>query len=154
MTTRHTAELPLGPALGLLQRLWRLNHALERLSSRMERQLGVTAQQRLVIRCLGKYPGMTAGQLAGLLHVDPGTVSAALNRLERKGLVLRRRDPKDKRRASLGLTERGRDLDRPSDGTVESAVERAMLGAGPLELDAATALLDRIVAALEHESAS
>jgi DNA-binding MarR family transcriptional regulator len=103
---------------------------------------------------VGKYPGITASQLAAQFYLDAGTVSTALNRLERKGLVLRRRDPKDKRRASLGLTERGRDLDRPSDGTVESAVERAMLGAGPLELDAATALLDRIVAALEHESAS
>jgi MarR family transcriptional regulator, organic hydroperoxide resistance regulator len=83
MTTQEpvTPEYPLGPALDFLQRLWRLNHALERLSSRMERQLGITAQQRLIIRCIGKYPGVGAGQLAALLHVDPGTVSAALNRL-------------------------------------------------------------------------
>lgn len=154
MTPRRQAELPLGPALMLLQRLWRLNHALERVSTRMERSLGVTAQQRLVIRCLGKYPGMTAGQLAGLLHVDPGTVSAALKRLEHKGLVLRRRDPKDRRRASLGLTEQGRALDQPSEGTVESAVERLLAAAEPRQLDAATALLDQLVEALERETAA
>jgi len=128
MTTQDDskAKYPLGPALDFLQRLWQLNHALEKLSSRMDKRLGVTAQQRLILRCVGKYPGMTAGHLAMLLHVDPGTVSASLNRLEKKGLLERRRDPRDKRRASLGLTAEGRDLDRPADGTAEDAVERVL----------------------------
>jgi len=122
------AQYPLGPALDFLQRIWQLNHALEQLSSRMEKRLGVTAQQRLILRCVGKFPGLTAGQLAALLHVDPGTVSASLNRLQRKGLVKRRPDPRDRRRASLGLTAKGRALDRPADGTVEAAVEHLLEG--------------------------
>ena len=117
---------PLGPALEFLRRLWRLNHALEMLSSRMDQRLGVTAQQRLVIRCVGKYPGVTAGQLAALLHVDPGTASATLKRLEDKGLVERRRDPRDLRRAALGLTAKGRQIDGPMQGTVEEASERLL----------------------------
>jgi DNA-binding MarR family transcriptional regulator len=120
------SQYPLGPALDFLQRIWQLNHALEQLSSRMEKRLGVTAQQRLIVRCVGKFPGLTAGQLATLLHVDPGTVSASLSRLQRKGLVERRPDPRDRRRASLGLTAKGRALDRPADGTVEAAVERLL----------------------------
>jgi len=120
------ADYPLGPALDFLQRLWQLNHTLEKLSSRMEKRLGITAQQRLILRCVGKYPGMTAGHLAMLLHVDPGTVSASLRRLEKKGLLQRRRDPRDKRRASLGLTAMGRALDRPAEGTVEGAVDRLL----------------------------
>lgn len=122
----HAQAYPLGPALDFLQRVWQLNHALEKLSSRMARRIGVTAQQRLIIRCIGKYPGLPAGQLAALLHVDPGTVSAALNRLESKGLVERRRDSRDRRRASLGLTSAGRRLDHPIQGTVEGAVERLL----------------------------
>jgi len=66
----------------------------------MEQRLGITAQQRLIVRCVGQFPGMTAGQLAGLLHVDPGTISAALRRLEAKDLVARRKDPRDSRRVS------------------------------------------------------
>lgn len=117
---------PLGPALDFLRRLWRLNHALEMLSSRMDQRLGVTAQQRLVIRCVGKYPGVTAGQLAALLHIDPGTASATLKRLEEKGLLEKRRDPRDMRRTTLGLTAQGRKLDRPMQGTVEEASERLL----------------------------
>ena len=145
---------PLGPALDFLQRLWQLNHALEKVSSRMEKQLGVTAQQRLIVRCVGKYPGLTAGQLASLLHVDPGTASAALNRLESKGLLERRRDPRDKRRASLGLTAKGRALDLPAEGTVERAVERLLDSSSREDVETMVRVVDRLTALLGDPSRS
>lgn len=146
--TELRTEYPLGSALDFMRRIWQLNQALEKLSSRMEKRLGVTAQQRLIIRCIGKYPGMTAGKLASVLHVDPGTVSASLRRLEGKGLLERRRDPRDKRRAAIGLTSKGRALDRPADGTVEGAVERLLEGASPEELAATSCVVERLTALL------
>jgi DNA-binding MarR family transcriptional regulator len=148
--TEH-AESPLSPALDFLQRLWRLNHALEKLSSRMEKQLGITAQQRLIIRCCGKYPGLTAGQLASLLHVDPGTVSAALNRLESKQLLERRRDAHDGRRTLVCLTAAGRKLDRPIQGTVEHAVDRLLASVPPTDVAAAIGVIDKLGVMLEDE---
>lgn len=145
------ASYPLGPALDFLQRLWQLNHALERVSSRMEKCLGITAQQRLIIRCVGKYPGIPAGQLASLLHVDPGTVSAALRRLEGKGLLERRRDPRDKRRVALGLTAKGRALDHPAEGTVENAVERLLEGARAEEVAAMVTIAERLTGLLGED---
>lgn len=136
-----STPLPLGPALDFMQHLWALNHALERTSLQMERELGVTAQQRLFVRCLGKYPGLTASQLASVLHLDRGTVSTALNRLEKKGLITRRRDPRDQRRVSLGLTDKGRALDRPAAGTVEHAVEHVLARLGTRRVDAAQDVL-------------
>lgn len=120
------AAYPLGPALDFMRRIAELNHALERVSSRMDRTLGVTAQQRLILRCVGKYPGITAGQLANILHLDPGTISASLRRLVERRLVERRDDPRDKRRVVLGLTPEGRELDQPTAGTVEHAVQRLL----------------------------
>ena len=128
------SDYPLGPALEFLQQLWMLNHALEKLSARMESTLGVTAQQRFLLRVVSRYPGIGAGQLARLLHVDPGTVSAALARLESKSLLERRRDPRDKRRAALSLTRAGRALDQPLDGTVEDAVASWLRTLPPDEL--------------------
>lgn len=144
---------PLGPALELLQRLWALNHALEALSGQMAEHLGVTAQQRLIVRILGRYPGLSAGVLASLLHVDPGTVSAALARLESKGLIERRKDPRDHRRASLGLTARGRELDRATPGTVESALEGLLAETPAAELEAAVQVLEQLTARLTAERA-
>ncbi|MBK8173578.1 MAG: MarR family transcriptional regulator [Sandaracinaceae bacterium] len=142
---------PLGEALDFLQRIWQLNHALEKLSHRMEKNLGVTAQQRLVLRCVGKYPGMTAARLASLMHVDPGTVSSSLNRLQGKQLVERRRDPKDKRRVALGLTPKGRALDRPSKVTVEHAVERLLESSNPDELQTMIRVVDQLTERLTEE---
>jgi DNA-binding MarR family transcriptional regulator len=148
----ETPEYPLGPALDFLQRLWHLNQALEKLSSRMEKKLGVTAQARLVVRCIGKYPGLTAGQLARLLHVDPGTVSAALNRLELKGLLERRQDPRDKRRAALGLTPKGRKLDRPAQGTVEDAVERLLRSCSKADIEATVKVIGQLTLLLSDQA--
>ena len=61
--------------LNLLRLLWRVHHGLQSASKRMERDLGITGPQRLVVRLLGNSPGMTAGELASLLHLDPGTLS-------------------------------------------------------------------------------
>ncbi|MBI4951498.1 MAG: MarR family transcriptional regulator [Myxococcales bacterium] len=118
----------------------------------MERRLGITAQQRLVIRCVGTYPGIRPGQLAAILHVDPGTVSAALRRLERHGLVERRRDHLDSRRVGLGLTRRGRALDAPTAGTVEAAVEQLLRASPRAEAAAAVAVIERFTALLDESA--
>jgi DNA-binding MarR family transcriptional regulator len=143
----HAREAPaLDPALDFLERLWQLNQALEQLSRRMEKRYGVTAQQRLMIRCVGRFSGIGAGQLASLLHVDPGTVSATLKRLEGKGLLRRHRDPRDKRRTALFLTARGRTLEKPLPGTVEEAVERLLEAVHTREVGALT----RVAGKLAH----
>lgn len=121
---------------------------------RMEATLGVTAQQRLIIRCVGKYPGMTSGQLATLLHLDPGTISTSIGRLERKGLLQRRQDSRDKRRVTLGLTAEGRVLDEPTPGTIEYAVERLLESADIKETAATRRMLDKLVELLSEEADS
>lgn len=149
---KKSDNLPLTPALAFLEGVWRLNHALEQASLRMESTLGITAQQRLIIRCVGKYPGMTSGQLATILHLDPGTISTSLGRLERKGLLQRRQDHRDKRRVILGLTPAGRDLDKPMPGTIEHAVERMLASTNTEETAAARRLLDKLAELLTEET--
>jgi DNA-binding MarR family transcriptional regulator len=139
-------------ALDFMSVLWRLNHALERISLRMEEGLGVTAQQRMMIRWVGMVPGIGTGQLAARLHVDAGTVSAAAARLERKGLLRRRRDERDRRRVMFELTSAGRALDRPTAGTVENAVERLLHAASARDLRATDRTLAALSESLDHET--
>ena len=100
----------LGPTLSFMRALWDLNHALEVASSRMLRDFGVTGQQRFILRLTGKLGPLSAGRLAHMLHVHPGTLSAALTRLERRGLISRKRDRKDARSVLIHLTPRGKRL--------------------------------------------
>ena len=138
----------LGEVLDFLRLVWAVDHSLQRASRRMKSALGVTGPQRLVLRIAGKYPGITAGQIAALLHLHPSTVTDVLERLERGRLVGRREDPRDRRRVLIGLTRRGREIDVRDEGTIEAAVERALRSFSHPEIQAARTVLARLAAAL------
>ena len=112
----------------------------------------MTAQQRTIVRLLGKYPGIPASEIAALLHVHRGTVSVALNRLEARGIVKRVRDAVDTRRVLVTLTRKGKALDVPAVGTVESAVDHLLATLKGRELATVTGAMERLVDALESEA--
>jgi MarR family transcriptional regulator, organic hydroperoxide resistance regulator len=141
----------LGEVLDFMRLIWALDHALQKTSKRMRSAIGVTGPQRLVVRIVARFPGIPAGQIAQLLHVHPSTLSGILKRLEQQGLVRRRPDPKDRRRAFLGVTEKGRRIDAAEVGTVEAAVEHVMSRAPRAKLDGAREVLTDLAAALGVE---
>jgi len=143
-------DFPLDIPITFLRELWALNHSLERASKRMELLLGVTARQRIVLRILGKYPGITAGQLAALLRIDPGTLSAAIARLEARGWVERGRDIRDQRRVTVMLTAKGKALDVPSSNTIENAVQTALSQTSEEERSSVSRFLVRLIQSLDR----
>jgi DNA-binding MarR family transcriptional regulator len=147
---RAVHPLPhLGPILDFMRLVWALDHALQRASKRMEAAVGVTGPQRLALRIVSRFPGITAGQVARLLHVHPATVTGVLGRLEKQGLIHRRADPTDRRRTRLGITEKGRRLEGVEHWTVEAAVGRVLATAPPDGVRAARELLVALAAALD-----
>ncbi len=121
-----TGSRPAGETLRFMQKLWHLAHALQVRSRRMMQVLGVTGPQRLVVRVIGQAPGVGPRELATTLGLHPSTLTGVLSRLERDGLIDRRADPADGRRARIWLTRTGRKIDRERQGTVEAAVRRAL----------------------------
>jgi MarR family transcriptional regulator, organic hydroperoxide resistance regulator len=120
MRTEAKPLPPLGEQLEFMRLLWAIDHGLQTRSKRMAATLGVTGPQRLVVRIVGRFPGVSAGQLAEILHLHPSTLTGILKRLDRRGLLTRKRDPRDGRRAVLGLSAVGRRLDVRAAGTIES----------------------------------
>lgn len=143
----QTPEVALGPSLEFMRNLWRLNHAAELMSGQMERVLGVTAQQRMIIRCLGKHPHLTPSLLAATLHVDRSTISTALRRMEKNGLVVRRSDAHDGRRVALALSAKGRRIEATREETVEKAVDRLLRA----ETKRNIVISQRVMRALAHQ---
>lgn len=141
---------PLGDVLDMLRLIWQVDHELHRTSRQMERTLGVTAPQRLIIRIVGRFPGIPAGRLAQLLHVHPGTLSGIVARLERHGFIQRRTDARDRRRSLLGLSDRGRELDAQSKGTVEAAIAEAIANVSPDKLAATREVLEAVAQSLAN----
>jgi DNA-binding MarR family transcriptional regulator len=150
--TRGVNDRELGETLGFLQLLWRVNHGMEQRSRRMQRTLGVTAPQRMVLLLAGRFDGISAGELAALLHVDPGTLSSALRELERRRLLRRAPDAADGRRVCIHLTPAGRALDVDAPFTVERAVRDALRQTGAARRRSAASALERLAIVLEQET--
>jgi DNA-binding MarR family transcriptional regulator len=146
-SAREDDDEALGGALDFLRLLWAVDHGLQRRSKRMEAELGVTGLQRTVIRLIGRFPHITAGHLADLVHVHPSTLTGVLQRLVARGFVARERDPEDARVARFVLTASGRKIDGRQTGTIEAAVRRA-LGRIP---DAKLAVAREVLSAVTEE---
>jgi DNA-binding MarR family transcriptional regulator len=134
----------LGQAFEFMRALWAVDHQLQSASKRLEVSAGVTGPQRMVIRLVGRFPGISAGQVSELLHLHPSTLTGILKRLERSGLVLRRPDPADGRRALLVLSTRGRTIDAVRGGTVEAGVRRALARLSPRAVTVAREVLEAL----------
>jgi MarR family transcriptional regulator, organic hydroperoxide resistance regulator len=144
-----TSDRPLGEVLEFLRTLWGLNHALESASRRMRARFGVTGPERMVVRLAGRYPGISAGDLARILRVHPSTLTGLLKRLVARGILTRRADAADSRRALFALTSEGASIDGVRKGTVEAVLTAALAGMPPREVRAAATVLERLTRTLE-----
>jgi DNA-binding MarR family transcriptional regulator len=111
--------------------LWAVEQGLQRTSKRMARELGLTGPQRVALRLVGRFPGISPGQLAGLLRLHPSTLTGVLRRLER-------------RRVHLLVRPHGRQLNRRSAGTVEDAVKTLLARVGDRRLHTARQVLTQL----------
>jgi DNA-binding MarR family transcriptional regulator len=67
------------------------------------RTRGMTRAQWVILARLSRQPGLSQNELAGVCEVEPITVGRLIDRLEARGLVERRFDPKDRRVRRLHL---------------------------------------------------
>jgi DNA-binding MarR family transcriptional regulator len=141
------AEADFDRVLRFMRLMWSVDHGLHKVSKRMAASIGLTGPQRLTVRIIGRSPGMTAGEVAERMHLDPSTITGILRRLEEGRMIVRRADRSDGRRVRLELTAKGRDVDRRSAGTIEAAVQRALTLVATHEVDAAS----RVLTALANE---
>lgn len=72
--------------------------------------LGLTYPQYLVMVVLWERDGLSVGQIGARLFLDSGTLTPLLKRLERQGMVDRRRSVVDERTVQIHLTPEGSTL--------------------------------------------
>lgn len=73
-------------------------------------EVGLYRGQQFVLGALWAGEGVTHSELARKLHIRPATMTNALKRMERAGLVERRPDQEDQRVSRVYLTDAGRSI--------------------------------------------
>jgi DNA-binding MarR family transcriptional regulator len=72
------------------------------------RQHGMTRAQWAILIWLERQPGISQKELSEILEVEPISVARLIDRLEARGMVERRPDPRDRRIWRLHLLPAGR----------------------------------------------
>lgn len=90
--------------------LYATTNLVVRLYRPLLKPLGLTYPQYLVLLVLWERQAMTVRALGDELHLESGTLSPLLARLQRRGLVRKATDPLDARRVVVTLTARGQAL--------------------------------------------
>jgi DNA-binding MarR family transcriptional regulator len=147
-TLRRPADFELDSTLDFLRLLWTIEHGLQRASKRMEHEIGITGPQRLVLRVVAQFPEISAGEVARVVRLHPSTITGILQRLVTRGLLERKTDPGDTRRARLRLKPAALAYTRVSAGTIEKAVAAALEQAGAANVRAARKVLTAVAARL------
>ena len=132
-TSDRTKAQALEPVLDFMRLLWGIEHGLQRRSKEMEGTLGVTGPQRLVLRVVDQFPGLSAGELAQIVRLHASTITGVVHR----------------RRIQLRVRPGAKRLTRRSANTIESAIARALARVPAVHVTHTRSVLSAIVRELE-----
>ncbi|HKU10113.1 MAG TPA: MarR family transcriptional regulator [Sinomonas sp.] len=128
--------------------LYAASRAVTRAYSQLLSDAGLTYPQYLVLLALWSSTSpLSVGELGERLHLDSGTLTPLLKRLEAAGHVSRRRDAADERRVLVGLTDSGEAL-RDEAQSIPTKVG-AMVGIDAKQAELLKGLLATIIDRLE-----
>lgn len=114
------------------------------------RALGLDLREWRVLQILGEAEGRTVNEVADRIAMDRGGTSRSLARLEDRGLVARRGDAADRRRALVTLTPEGRALQDRVAAFATAREARLLEGFTPKEVEALRTMLQRLSGTAEE----
>lgn len=106
--------------------------------------LGIQGRHFGLLAVLGEGVPLSQVDLGDRLGIDRNTIVLLLDDLQSLGLVIRDRDPRDRRAHLVTLTEKGRDVLEKSTGMARRTNEEVLSPLSPEERDQLHRLLSRL----------
>jgi MarR family transcriptional regulator, lower aerobic nicotinate degradation pathway regulator len=107
--------------------------------------LGIKGRHFSVLALLDEMPGLAQIEMSERLGIDRNTMVLLLNDLESRGLVERRRDPRDRRAHVVTLTAAGQDVLAEGTALAQRTNEVVFAPLSPDEQVQLRALLSRLL---------
>jgi DNA-binding MarR family transcriptional regulator len=126
---------------GLIELLTQLHKMLYKRTS--EEVLGMRMRQYLALCKVRDHPGISQQDLAEIMLLDSNAVVLLLNELEDLGYSIRRRDPEDRRRHNVQLTDAGQEAVARAEKGRASIEHELLVGLTAEEKAALLTLLNR-----------
>lgn len=106
--SQYANGIPLSDAV--LINLRRIIQSIELHSRDLVKRFGLTVPQLMILQEISGAPDISASGLARAVSLSQATVTGILERLEKRGLIARRRSETDRRRIHVKVTETGHTL--------------------------------------------
>jgi DNA-binding MarR family transcriptional regulator len=119
--------------------------AMHRASDAHFTRHGITADQFVVLACLGEQDAVMQQDLVRRAASDPSTIRAMLVLLEGRGLIVRERHPADGRAWEVSLTAQGRRLYERLWRTSDPIRAQLLAGFSEPDADALLGFLRRVI---------
>lgn len=87
--------------------LYAASHLITRRYKPQLKKLGITYPQYLVLLVLWEEDGLSVNEIGAKLVLNTNTITPLLKRMEKQGLIDRRRSDTDERRVLVSLSEKG-----------------------------------------------
>ncbi len=97
-------------------------------------QLGITYPQYLVLMVLWEQDAQPVNDIARRLVLETNTVTPLLQRMEKQGIVSRKKGEKDRRQQIVSLTEKGKAMEQQAYDVIPTGMGE-QLSACPLNVD-------------------
>lgn len=117
--------------------------ALEQIADSTLEETGIDSRGYCILATLSVDEPPSQHELARLLGKAPGVIVAEVDRLEAAGFVQRNRDPQDRRRSRVTLTDTGRDVLARADEVADAVVAEMLDGLSADDLVALRALMNK-----------
>jgi MarR family transcriptional regulator, organic hydroperoxide resistance regulator len=95
---------------GIMQSLRRIFKAIQDYSQEVSHKFGITGPQLWALKTLSTNGSLPLGQLSKMMYLHPSTITGVVDRLEKKGYVVRDRVHKDRRVVMVQLTSKGKKI--------------------------------------------
>ena len=115
-------------------RLYTASRLITQAYTPMLTELCITYPQYLVLMVLWEKDCQPVNDIARRLVLETNTVTPLLQRMEKQGLVTRKKGEQDKRQQIVSLTEKGRDMEEEAYRLIPAGMTET-LKTCPLQLD-------------------
>ncbi len=124
--------------------LWKAHDALREHAEKHIESLGLGFSDFGILEYLFHKGPSPVNTIGAKIHLTSGSITAAVDRLEQKGMVERRSATSDRRARIVHLTPSGQTVITSAFADHEAAMERAVSGLTPAERKRATELLRKL----------
>jgi MarR family transcriptional regulator, organic hydroperoxide resistance regulator len=132
-----------------IQSLRRIFKSIQDYSQEVTQEFGITGPQLWALKTISADGSLSLGELSNKMYLHPSTVTGVVDRLEKKGYVVRDRGQEDRRVIEVKLTPKGKEVVKKSPNPVQGKMIYGLRKMKPGELKKIHDSVEKLVEIVE-----